>query len=143
MTMSGPILASTSAAVFAQPIGWPLCPQPDLNGQLQWPDLATSVRQRIEAILRTAPGEQLMHQEFGAGLETLLHQPNNSPVRAALRTHLMQHLAEYEPRIIVDQLDVDTGKTLTELLINIAYRLRTNGQTMVISARVPVGEGNA
>ena len=51
---------------------------PDEHGRLDWPDLAASVRQSIRIILSTRPGEQLMRPEFGAGLDRLLHAPNNA-----------------------------------------------------------------
>jgi uncharacterized protein len=142
--MAGPVISSETPAVFAQPIGWPLCPVPDAHGRLAWPDLATSVRQRIEAILRTAPGEQLMHPEFGAGLEQVLYQPNTPQLHAIVRDHIQQFLAAYEPRIILQDVAVDPTEDRSELMVTIAYRLRATGAPALLSARVPLaasGEG--
>ena len=51
------------------PIGWPLLPVPGANGELGYPEsLADSVRQQLQVILSTRPGEQLMRPGFGAGL---------------------------------------------------------------------------
>jgi phage baseplate assembly protein W len=136
--MSGPVLSSTAGVVFSQPIGWPLLSVPDEAGRLYYPDLAASVRQRIEAILRTAPGEQLMHPEFGAGVEQLIHEPNTNQLRNRTRARIEEHLSLYEPRILLDQVVVTASDDQRELLIAIAYRLRSTGLASQISARVPL-----
>ena len=69
------IKPTPTLANFAEPIGWPLLPVPDANGQLHYPSLAQSVRELIQVLLSTRPGEQLMRPGFGAGLENLLTEP--------------------------------------------------------------------
>ena len=92
---SGPVLTSDRGAQFRPPLCWPLLPVPDESGRLGYPDLETSVRQRIEAILRTAPGEQLMRPEFGAGLEQAIHMPNSSGFRGDLQRRISAHVRAY------------------------------------------------
>ena len=137
--MSGPILTSSRGNQPRQLICWPLLPVPDADGRLAFPDLETSVRQRIEAVLRTSPGEQLMRPEFGAGLEQLVHKPNTAELRAATQETVSQAISAYEPRILLDRVTVVPGKDLRELLVTIAYRIRSTGTTGQVSARVPVG----
>lgn len=137
--MAGPVLSSTSGVQFADPIGWPLMPVPDDGGRLTYPDLSTSVRQRIEAILRTAPGEQLMRPTFGVGLERVVHEPNTLALRGSLEERIGQHLAAFEPRILIDHITVAEGDDSASLLITIAYRLSATGVAGVVSAQVPVG----
>jgi uncharacterized protein len=137
--MSGPVLSSTKPQPVTLPIGWPLFAVPEADGRLRWPDLATSVKQRIEAILRTAPGEQLMQPEFGAGLEKLLHQPNTNQLRTALQAQLSAVLPAWEPRMLLDNLSVDSSRDGRELVIAIAYRLRNTGAPAQLSVSVPVG----
>ena len=140
--MSGPILTSSqAAAAFRPPICWPLMPVPDEDGRIAFPDLDSSIRQRIESLLRTSPGEQLMHPEFGAGLELLIHQPNTTEVRARVQEEVRQHVQAYEPRILIDRIDVAPGRELRELNVAIAYRIRATGVASQISARVAVGAG--
>lgn len=138
--MTGPVLSSTAGVTFAQPIGWPLLAVPDEAGRLRFPDLATSVRQRIEVILRTAPGEQLMHPEFGAGIEQLIHEPNMHALRTRTQARIEDHLAAYEPRIVLDQVVVTASEDQRELLIAIAYRIRSTGVATQLSARVPIAD---
>jgi len=137
--VSGAVLSSTSGVQFAEPIGWPLMPVPDDGGRLNYPDLATSVRERIEAILRTAPGEQLMRPSFGVGLERVLHEPNTLALRGNLEERIGEHLKAFEPRILIDRIIVAEGDDSASLLVTIAYRLRATGVAGRISAQVPVG----
>ncbi len=137
--MSGPVLSSTAGVRFAEPIGWPLLPVPDADGRLGYPDLATSVRERIEAVLRTAPGEQLMRPTFGAGLETLIHQPNTLALRSGLEERIGDQLSAFEPRILIDRIVVAEGPDQNSLLVTVAYRLHATGLPGRISAQVPLG----
>ncbi|HEX5182424.1 MAG TPA: GPW/gp25 family protein [Allosphingosinicella sp.] len=137
--MSGPILSSSRGPDIRPPLCWPLLPVPDADGRLRFPDLESSVRQRIEAVLRTSPGEQLMRPMFGAGLELLVHQPNTTEVRARTQEALAQHIALYEPRILLDNIEVQPGADMRELLVTIAYRIRASGVATALTARVPVG----
>lgn len=137
--MSGPILTGGSTRLPQIGRGWPLMPLPDDDGRLAWPDPAASVRQRIEAILRTAPGEQLMRPGFGAGLEAVIDQPNTVTTRAIAQENLVEALSAYEDRIILDAVEVAEGPDPRELLVAIAYRLRLTGESARIDARVPVG----
>ena len=137
--MSGPILASSRGNEFKPPICWPLLPLPDEDGRLNFPNLETSIRQRIEAVLRTSPGEQLMRPDFGAGLELLVHEPNTTEVRSTTQEAVMAAVRVFEPRIMLDRVTVVPGKDLRELAITIAYRIRATGAGGTVSAKVPVG----
>lgn len=139
--MSGPVLTSSKARNFRPALCWPLMPLPDGDGRLHYPDLESSVRQRIEVILRTSPGESLMRPYFGAGLEQLLHQPNTASVRASTQENITSFLNAFEPRILLDQVDVRAGKSPDTLLVNIRYRIRSTGTEQSISATMPIGGG--
>jgi phage baseplate assembly protein W len=108
-------------------IGWPLLGLPE-NGRLTYPTLNESVRQSIRIILQTRPGEQLMRPEFGAGLQNFLHEPNTLTTRRRIRDAIADALARWEPRTIVDRIDVaEVEARPSELRVEIAYRLRRTG----------------
>ena len=139
--MSGPI-ATTGKTFAPRPdLGWPLLPLPDAEGRLDWPEQTASIRQMLEVILRTAPGEQLMRPAFGAGLETLMHTPNTLTVRAAAQEAVIDAVRRYEPRILLDRVDVEEGADPRELLVTLSYRLSLTGAPAQLTARVPVGAG--
>jgi len=139
--MSGPIATSSGMAPARPGVGWPLLPLPDADGALGWPDPALSVRQMIEVILRTAPGEQLMRPGFGAGLETLINTPNTLTTRARAQEAVVNAVGAYEPRVILDRVDVDVGADPREMVVTLAYRLTLTGEAGQITATVPVGAG--
>ena len=112
------------------PIGWPLLPVPDANGELKYPQsLAESVRQQLQVVLSTRPGEQLMRPGFGAGLTEFLGQPDNVTTRRRVYDRVMDAIGRWEPRVQVDRLDVDAVQDRPGWLrIEVAYRLKRTGE---------------
>ncbi|VAV97430.1 hypothetical protein MNBD_ALPHA04-1380 [hydrothermal vent metagenome] len=137
--MSAPVFSSEKTTLPRPDLGWPLLPTPDASGMMHWPDLETSVRQMIEVILRTTPGEQLMRPQFGAGLEQLINKPNNVTTRSRLRETVASELRENERRIIVDQVDVAEDSDPNIVNVAIHYRHRNNGAPGSMRASVTVG----
>lgn len=111
-----------------EPLGWPLLPLPDASGRMDWPTLEESVRQTIQVILSTRPGEQLMRPRFGAGLTQFLHEPNTLATRRRIRDAVRDSLNTWEPRITVDRVDVATGDAPGTVRVELAYRLKRTGQ---------------
>ena len=123
-------------------IGWPLFAVPDADGGLDWPGLEASVRHAIRVILSTRPGEQLMRPEFGAGLDRLLHAPNNLSTRRQIRDWTMSALSRWERRILLDRVDVlEVPGRPSELRVEIAYRLARSGAADAVAVTVRLEEG--
>lgn len=117
-----------SAPAAAPPVGWPLLPLPDENGELHYPDLDESVRQQIRVILTTRPGEQLMRPDYGAGLEGFVHEPNTLTTRRRIRDAVAGGLGRWEPRIAVDRVEVwEVADRPGQVRVEIGYRLRRTG----------------
>lgn len=109
-------------------IGWPLLPLPDANGKLNFPTLEESVRQSIQVILSTRPREQLMRPHFGAGLDQFLHEPNTITTRRRIRDLVTESLAQWEPRISVERVEIrEFPEQPTRLRVEIAYLVRRTG----------------
>ncbi len=110
------------------PVGWPLLPIPDENGDLKYPGLEESIQQTIKIVLQTRPGEQLMRPGFGAGLENFLHAPNTLTTRSRIRDLIDKALERWEKRIQVSRIDVDEiAGHPDRLRIEISYRLKRTG----------------
>ncbi|MCC7283149.1 MAG: GPW/gp25 family protein [Acetobacteraceae bacterium] len=139
--MSGPILTTLKPKLPQVARGWPLLAVPDDDGVLLWPDPHASVRQMIEVILRTAPGEQLMRPRFGAGVAAMLHAPNDLATRARMQDAITAALKLYEPRIRAERIDVDPAPDPREVLVTISYRVILTGAAGTLQATVAVGAG--
>ncbi len=121
------------------PVGWPLLPLPQ-NGELKYPSLAESVSQSIRVILLTRPGEQLMRPSFGGGLQRFLHEPGTLVTRRRIQDAIAESLALWEPRIIVDRIEVWEGQERPDTVrVEIAYRLKRTGQALSMTLTMNLG----
>jgi phage baseplate assembly protein W len=122
----------------APAIGWPLLPFPDENGALAYPAaLAESVRQQLQVILSTRPGEQLMRPGFGAGLTDFLGEPDTIATRRRISDRVNETVVRWEPRVEVDRIEVsDLPGRPGWLRIELGYRLRRTGQIMTLGVNL-------
>ncbi|MGB8818844.1 MAG: GPW/gp25 family protein [Rhizobiaceae bacterium] len=124
----------------AEPVGWPLLPVPDANGSLNWPDLETSVRQTIRALLITRQGEALLHPLLGGSLQDFVHQPNTVLTRKGIHDRIVETLRTWEPRVELTQLTVEPSGDFGERVqLTLDYRLRLTGQTGGLSIALTLG----
>ncbi|MDH5666847.1 MAG: GPW/gp25 family protein [Nitrospira sp.] len=122
------------------PLGWPLLPQPDVAGCLSFPSLDESVRQAIQVILQTQPGEQLMRPGFGAGLSGFVHESNTLTTRRQIRDAVNNALGRWEDRILLDRVDVaEMPDNPTHIRVVIGYRLKRTGGFQQLGLTVEVG----
>ena len=109
-------------------LGWPLLPLPDEYGQLSWPTLEASVRELIRVVLSTRPGEQLMRPDFGAGLESMLHEPDTLTTRRRIRDLVQEAVTRWERRILLDRVDVsEVADEPGHVRVEVGYRLARSG----------------
>lgn len=106
-------------------IGFPVDVGPD--GGLRLAAGEASITQSIWLILSTAPGERVMHSEFGCGIQNLVFAPNTSVLHAQVAHHVQEALLRFEPRIDVLDVRVSSAGDLNNLLlIAVDYRVREN-----------------
>ena len=120
-------------AAFQDPVSWPFLPKPQASGQIAFPTLDQSVRDSIRIILTTQPGEQLMRPSFGVGLQSFLDQGNTLAMRSRIQNAILNGLQSYEPRIVVDQVEVDpVPNAPSQVHVEVYYRLlRTNAAKQI------------
>ncbi|MCX4695762.1 GPW/gp25 family protein [Streptomyces sp. NBC_01408] len=90
-------------------------------GALAWVGGEALIRQSIETILDTEPGERVMRPSFGCGLRRYLMTPNTAATRTALSEEISEALTRWEPRIRVTEVAVTPGEEPTLVWIDIAY----------------------
>ena len=122
---------------LGQGISWP--PRIDSDGRLLLSADADNVRESIQVILLTEPGERVRLPEFGAGLGRFLFEPNIPATHIAIARRITQSLMRWEPRIRVAQVEVIADPTDAQAaLATITYRLVSSGQQATMNLNVPV-----
>ncbi|MCP3100748.1 GPW/gp25 family protein [Myxococcus sp. K15C18031901] len=121
-------------------VSFPLLPVPDEHGELHFPTLEAGVRQAIEVILRTRPGEQLMRPGFGAGLEEFVGESNVLATRRRIRDRVVDALSRWESRIDVERVDVlEVDGAPAHARVEIVYRLRRTGSVQGLGLTLDLG----
>jgi Bacteriophage baseplate protein W len=86
--------------------GWAFPIAPARGAGLQYVDGAECVERAIKIILDTEPGERTMRPSFGCGLRRYLMKPNSAAVRALIQQDVQTSLANFEPRITLQAVQV-------------------------------------
>jgi len=88
------------------------------------------IRDMIEQVLFTNPGERVNRPEFGCGLKRLLFMPNGQPLAAATQMLVKSALQKWlESAIQVELVEVEAqDSTLT---VKVVYSVRTDGDRRV------------
>ncbi len=69
-----------------------------------------------------------MHPDFGAGLQAFLQESNTLVTRRRLHDRITESLNRWEPRILLDRVEVETVPDQpSHLRIEVWYRLRRTG----------------
>ncbi len=94
-----------AGALFGRGIAFP--PRVGPDGRVAWSEGEDNVRDAIRILLLTRPGERLFLDDFGAGLDRSLFEPNTVTTRQMLRDRITQTLQQWEPRIGLESVDVE------------------------------------
>lgn len=88
------------------------------------------VREQIEQVLFTLPGERWFRPEFGVGIRTLVFEPNNRPLWELTKKRLEASLTEaLAGEVLPESLEISVEGVEAELRVTIAYRLATINHT--------------
>ena len=82
--MTQPTVQTIADQWLGSGLRFPIRPDPLTGGLPQVPGMER-IRQSIEQILDTEPGERIMLPEFGCGLRRYLMEPNTLTTRTAMR----------------------------------------------------------
>lgn len=114
-------------------------PGVDTDGRWAWSSGGTNVRESIQIILQTRPGERVMNPAFGGGLGRFLFQPNVAATHRLIQEAITQALGRWERRIDVEMVDVqaDTVDPLSARAV-IRYRVIATGEIDEAHLTVPL-----
>jgi phage baseplate assembly protein W len=112
----------TSGRLLGKGISFP--PRVEADGHVAWSEGEVNVREAIQIILLTEQRERLRLSGFGGGLKRFLFEPNTVTTRSAIRSLINRELAQWEPRIVVESVEVEADEVDPQAAIaTIAYRL--------------------
>jgi len=99
----------------------------DTRGRSAETDDSSHVRDLIEQVLFTAPGERVNRPDFGCGLQRLVFAPNSDELAAATQFLAQGSLQQWLGDLIeVNEVQVESSDSI--LLVNIQYTLRRTQQ---------------
>ena len=81
--------------------------------------------QSLEIILSTRLGERIMQADFGCELSQFLFEEMSEGIITGIRGTISDALLYHEPRIDVDEINIDESEQEGLLLISITYTVRT------------------
>ena len=109
-------------------IGYPF--RIDGRGRTAGANSDDHIRELIEQMLFTAPGERVNRPEFGSGLQQLVFAPNSDELATATQFLVQGALQQWLGDLIqVDAVQVESEDTA--LRVSIQYTIRRNQQQQV------------
>lgn len=103
----------------------------DGGGRTARADDDAHIRQMIEQLLFTAPGERVNRPDFGAGLRQLLFAPNSPELAAALEFLVQGALQEYLGEVIrVEAVAIESEEAM--LRVTVQYVVQRTQQRRVV-----------
>ena len=82
---------------------------------------ADAIRQSVSNLLYTRIGERPFNEGIGTNLSNLLFEPLNSITAGFISAEIRNVLDIYEPRIEVEQIEVNVGKELNGFDVILYY----------------------
>lgn len=102
----------------------------DHRGRTAEHEHARYVRDLIEAVLFTAPGERVMHPDFGSGVAQLVFAPNSPELAGATQMLVQGALTQFLSDWITVR-DVRVAATDAVLSVKVAYSLVGSDQVQI------------
>ena len=104
-----------------QNIAYPL--RVDGRGRIAGANHADHIRQLIEQVLFTAPGERVNRPEFGSGVQQLIFSPNSDELAAATQFLVQGALEQWLGELIQVEAVTVTNRD-SQLVVVVQYMIR-------------------
>src|SRR5262245_3335480 len=100
-------------------------------------DADRHLRDKVEAVLFTAPGERVNQPGFGVGLNRAVFDPLDELTIAAIEFRIQQAIRrDLGDEIIVDAVDVEAEPEAGTLIVKLAFRRRTDRKPRNLEVRL-------
>lgn len=94
---------------------------------------STDIKESLEILLSTRPGERMMAPKYGCNLNVLLFEPLDISLENYVSDLIRDAIVLYEPRIDVEEVTFDNQSHKGLININIQYIIRsTNSRANMV-----------
>ncbi|MGV9386413.1 GPW/gp25 family protein [Nonomuraea sp. NPDC003707] len=132
--MSDAIMRDTGA-LLGRGVGFP--PRVGADGRLAWSAGEPNIREAIQIVLMTEPGERLGLPGFGGGLGELLFAPNTTATRHEIAGRIRTAITDWESRVTVHSVRVDPDPADPESVVaTVTYQLVATGDVSALTMSV-------
>jgi len=129
---------SNLGQIYGNRIAFP--PRVGADGRVVWSEGETNIRESIKIILLTELNERLRLPDFGGGLNQFLFEPNTATTRQLIKDRITKALAQWEPRITVEEVAVEPdAQDLQAAIVTIHYQLVATQTLERVSLSVSLG----
>lgn len=105
--------------------GWAFPPRFGRDGTVGMASDAQDIRESLQVILSTTPGERVMHPTFGCGLRAVLFEQVDETLKTRIRDIVVRAVTQCEHRVQVELVAVHVDALDAALLkIELGYRIR-------------------
>lgn len=125
MSLFGPLPGTAPEQGSGSQIGFPF--RLDARGRVAGATYAQHVRQMIEQLLFTSPGERVNRPDFGCGLQELVFAPENDALAAATQFLVMGSLQRWLGDVL-EPTEVRVDADDASLLVTVRYTLLSTGE---------------
>src|ERR1700694_1028269 len=105
-------------------------------GRTATTDRDDHIRDLIEQVLFTAPGERVMRPDFGSGLLALVFEPNSTTLAATTQILVQGALQQHLSHLIAVQA-VEVGNDDGALRVDVRYTVLLDRSTHIASFTAP------
>ena len=131
-------MVTNAGKIFGRGMSFP--PRVGADGRVAWSEGETNVRESIRVILMTEQPERLRTPDFGGSLGRFLFEPNTVSTRRSIQDRITKELAQWEPRISVESVNVDEDTNdPTAAIATITYKLIATQTVERVSLSVTLG----
>ena len=103
------------------------------------------IKATLTQLVITGNGERVMRPELGSGAYSYVFENNDELMAAAIRTSLANVIARYEPRVIVQRIDVEKdssdGQYQDMVIVTISYVVVATQEQDNVTVALTVDQG--
>ncbi|WP_047684503.1 MULTISPECIES: GPW/gp25 family protein [Xenorhabdus] len=122
--------------------GWAFPPAFSLEKGVEMAEGAADVRQSLHILFKTDPGERLMRENYGCGLNDFAFENIRNELFAEIESHIHDSVLRYESRANITDIQVrQSPKNKNTLQIQVMYRLRGSDINQQIQGTLALSEG--